>query len=254
MLKPVPQGAAECDWTSPTQPFSTGMPSFAGPRPNEKHLRGLTPVGVDRPTVTWPGYLGGMNWDSVSIDPINQLMVVNSTHVMMYNQLIPRKQADAEGIKPISAGKGGGEGVGLKAAQAGTPYAISSGPFMSLLAVPCQEPPLGLFSGVDLKTRKLLWQKPFGTARDSGPVLLSTHVSIPMGVPNLGGSTTTAAGITFIGATQEHMLRAYNSKTGEELWKGRLPTGGHATPATYWSEKSHRQFGRCSRRHAVREQ
>lgn len=260
---PVPQGPAEGDWTSPTQPFSTGMPSFEGPRPSEKHLWGLTPVdqaycrvkflkarfegtltpvGVDRPTVTWPGYLGGMNWGSVSIDPVNQLMVVNSTHVMMYNQLIPRKQANAEGIKPISAGNGGGEGVGLKAAQAGTPYAISSGPFMSLLAVPCQEPPFGLISGVDLKTRKLLWQKPFGTARDSGPVLLSTHVPIPMGVPNLGGSTTTASGITFIGATQEHMLRAYNSKTGEELWKGRLPAGGHATPATYWSEKSHRQF------------
>lgn len=63
-----------------------------------------------------------------------------------------------------------------------------------------------------------------------------------MGVPNLGGSVTTASGITFIGATQERMLRAYNSKTGEELWKARLPAGGHATPATYWSEASHRQF------------
>ncbi|HVK99811.1 MAG TPA: membrane-bound PQQ-dependent dehydrogenase, glucose/quinate/shikimate family [Dongiaceae bacterium] len=261
---PVPQGAAAGDWTSPTQPFSTGMPSFAGPRPSEKTLWGLTPidqvycrvkflrarfegtltpVGVDRPTVTWPGYLGGINWGSVSVDPINQLMIVNSTHVMMYNQLIPRDEADARGIKPISSATGGkGEGIGLQAAQMGTPYAISSGPFLSLLAVPCQEPPFGLISGVDLKTRKLLWQKPFGTARDSGPVLLRSYLPIPMGVPNLGGSVTTASGLTFIGATQERMLRAYNSRTGEELWKTRLPAGGHATPATYWSDKSHRQF------------
>lgn len=261
---PVPQGAADGDWTAPTQPFSTGMPSFRGPRPSEKTLWGLTPidqaycrtqflkarfdgtltpVGVDRPTVTWPGYLGGINWGSVSIDPVNQLMLVNSTHVMMYNRLIPRPEADARGIKPVSVEAGGkGEGIGLQAPQAGTPYAISSSPFMSLLAVPCQQPPFGLISGVDLKTRKLLWQKPFGTARDSGPLLMSTYLPIPMGVPNLGGSATTASGLTFIGATQEGMLRAYHSATGEELWKARLPAGGHATPAIYWSSKSQRQF------------
>jgi quinoprotein glucose dehydrogenase len=38
------------------------------------------------------------------------------------------------------------------------------------------------------------------------------------------------------------MLRAYNNRTGEELWKARLPAGGHATPAVYWSDKSNRQF------------
>lgn len=261
---PVPQGAADGDWVSPTQPFSTGMPSFEGPRPSEKNLWGLTPVdqaycrvkflkarfegtltpvGADRPTVTWPGYLGGINWGSVSVDPVNQRMIVNSTHVMMYNQLIPRDEADARGIKPVSS-EGGGEGksVALLSAQIGTPYAVSSGPFMSLLAVPCQEPPFGLISAVDLNTRSLLWQKPFGTARDSGPVLLRSYLPIPMGVPNLGGSTTTASGITFIGATQERMLRAYNNSTGEELWKARLPAGGHATPTVYWSDKSNRQF------------
>lgn len=261
---PVPQGAAVGDWTSPTQPFSTGMPSFQGSRPSEKDLWGitpmdqaycrikfqrarfegtLTPVGVDRPTITWPGYLGGINWGSVSVDPVQQLMIVNSTHVMMYNQLLSRSDADAKGITPISSSNGGkGNRIGLKAAQAGTPYAISSEPFLSLLAVPCQEPPYGLISGVDLKTRELLWQKPFGTSRDSGPLLLRSYLPIPMGVPNLGGSVTTASGITFIGATQERMLRAYHSRSGKELWRARLPAGGHATPATYWSNASQRQF------------
>jgi quinoprotein glucose dehydrogenase len=52
----------------------------------------------------------------------------------------------------------------------------------------------------------------------------------------------TASGLAFIGATQEHMLRAYDLRTGRELWKGRLPAGGNANPMTYWSDKSGRQF------------
>lgn len=258
---PVPQGAVAGDWLSPTQPFSTGMPSFAGPAPREIDMWGITPIdqaycrakflrarfdgaftpiGIDRPTVTWPGYLGGINWGSVSIDPIRQLMIVNSTHVLMYNQLITRAEADDKGIKPATIE--GGKRVGIYAPQAGTPYAAVSEPFLSFVAAPCQEPPYGLISAVDLKTRTLLWQKPFGTARDSGPVLLSSQLPVAMGVPNLGGSITTASGLTFIGATQERMIRAFNSKNGEELWKARLPAGGHATPTSYWSEKSNRQF------------
>eukprot|EP01035_Chromulina_nebulosa_P005144 gene5145-6981_t len=38
------------------------------------------------------------------------------------------------------------------------------------------------------------------------------------------------------------LIRAYDIKTGKELWKGRLPAGGNATPMTYWSAKSGRQF------------
>lgn len=259
--KPVPQGATEGDWLSPTQPFSTGLPSFKGPRPTEADMWGITPVdqaycrvkflkarfegtmtplGLDRPTVTWPGYLGGINWGSVSVDPVRQLMMVNSTHVLMYNQLITREQANRQGIK--AASEQGEKKVGIYAAQEGTPYAAISEPFLSFLAAPCQEPPYGLISGVDLGSGQLLWQKPFGTARDSGPVLLKSMLPIPMGVPNLGGSITTASGLTFIGATQERMIRAYDSETGKGLWKARLPAGGHATPMSYWSEKSQRQF------------
>lgn len=256
----VPQGVADGDRISPTQPFSTAMPSFEGPRPTERDMWGitpidqaycrmkfrqarfegsLTPVGVDRPTIVWPGYLGGINWGSVSVDPVNQLMFVNSTHIAMYNRLIPREDADADGIEPITPEKGK---VGFYFAQSGTPYAASVKPFLSPLGVPCQEPPYGLVSAVDLKTHQLLWQKPFGTSRDSGPFLLSSHLPIPMGVPNLGGSATTASGLTFIGASQEQMIRAYETKSGEELWRSELPAGAHATPAIYWSDKSNRQF------------
>ena len=42
--------------------------------------------------------------------------------------------------------------------------------------------------------------------------------------------------------TQDFYLRAFNVRTGKELWKGRLPVGAEATPMTYVSPKTGRQF------------
>ena len=199
----------------------------------------MTPVGIDRPTLTWPGYLGGIVWGSVSVTP-DGVMLVNSTDVAMYNRLLPRAVADAMGLKPMTAKRM--SNVGGAVPQQGTPYGASIAPFLSPLGIPCQQPPYGLISAVDLNSRRLLWQRRFGTSRDSGPLLIPTRLPIPMGVPNIGGSVVTASGLAFIGATQEHMLRAYEVRTGRELWKARLPAGGNATPMTYWSEKSGQQF------------
>ncbi|GAC1613024.1 MAG: hypothetical protein NVS3B27_10060 [Novosphingobium sp.] len=148
--------------------------------------------------------------------------------------------ADLLGLKPVP--KPSFENVAGPVAQAGTPYAAAIKPFLSPLLAPCQQPPYGLISAVDLNTRKLLWQKPFGTARDSGPLMLHSGLPIPMGVPNIGGAVVTASGLGFIGATQEHRIRAYDIRTGKELWKATLPAGGNASPMTYWSPRSHRQF------------
>jgi quinoprotein glucose dehydrogenase len=144
------------------------------------------------------------------------------------------------GLNPVA--KPSYENVAGPVAQAGTPYAVSVAPFLSPLVAPCTQPPFGMISAVDLNTRKLLWQKPFGTMRDSGPLMMSTGLPIPMGVPNIGGAVVTASGLAFIGATQEHMFRAYDIRTGHELWKGRLPAGGNANPMSYWSARSGRQF------------
>jgi quinoprotein glucose dehydrogenase len=108
--------------------------------------------------------------------------------------------------------------------------------------VPCTEPPYGMISAVDLNTRRLLWSRPFGTAEDSGPLLTHSHLPFTMGVPNIGGAVTTRSGLTFIGASQDNYLRAFETATGRELWRTRLPAGGQATPITYWSSSSARQF------------
>jgi quinoprotein glucose dehydrogenase len=259
--RPVPQGAVPGERLSRTQPYSVGMPSFGGPRPTERTMWGLTPIdqamcrirfrqarfdgdmtplSTKHPTLTWPGYLGGIDWGGVSVDPVRGLMIVNNNQVANYNRLIPRAVADRQGIKPMNAEHM--SDVGGPVAQMGVPYAARITPFLSPIAIPCQQPPYGRINAVDLKTGKLVWSKLFGTSRDSGPLALPTFVPIPMGVPNIGGSVATASGLTFIGATQEHMFRAYDSTTGRLLWKARLAAGGNASPSTYWSSASGRQF------------
>ena len=43
-------------------------------------------------------------------------------------------------------------------------------------------------------------------------------------------------------ATLDYYLRAYDTRTGHQLWEARLPAGGQATPMSYVSEKSGKQY------------
>ena len=53
------------------------------------------------------------------------------------------------------------------------------------------------------------------------------------GRPNLGGSIATAGGLVFIGATDDSRFRAFDAKTGAELWSVKLPAAAHSVPSTY---------------------
>lgn len=245
---------------APTQPFSTGMPSFGVPELREADMWGIspldqlwcriafrkaryegpmTPVGLT-PTIVAPGYFGGIDWGGVSVNPRTQIAIVNSNRMANYNNLIPRQEADRLGLRPADP-RLGGDNAG-PGAQAGTPYAVSVAPFLSPIGVPCQRPPFGLLSAVDLRTGRLLWQHPFGTARGNGPLGLPSHLPIPMGVPNIGGSLSTASDLTFIAASTDGYFRAIDTRNGRELWRTLLPAGGQATPMTFRSPRSGRQI------------
>jgi len=252
--KPVPQGGVPGERTAPTQPFTTGFPSLAGPDLTERDMWGITPldqmlcriafrkakyqgkftpVGT-RDTIMYPGTAGGINWGSVSVDPARGLIVVNALRFANFGRLIPREEAPAEGF-------GGAEGTAIFE-QAGTPYVFAQSTFMSPFGVPCQRPPYGTISAFDLKTRKPVWSKSFGTSAKSGPFGVPTLLPIRMGVPNMGGSISTAGGLVFIAAAQDRLLRAYDITSGRELWHAPLPAVGVATPMSYVSPKTGRQF------------
>lgn len=247
--RPVPQaGAVPEEKLSPTQPFPAN-PAFIVRAPNmtEDDMWGFTPYdkhqckklfrsvnyeGVFTPPSTrgwlqFPSFMGASNWGSVSIDSQRGIMIANTTQVPAIMKLIPRKEAD-EMLKA-------GEKI---LPTFGSPYALSMKPMLSPFGAPCNRPPWGELTAIDLKAGKVLWKVPFGTTRDQAP----PPFWLKLGAPNIGGSIVTASGLVFIGAATDNYLRAYDIRTGEVLWKGRLPAGGQATPMTYRLRKDGRQY------------
>ena len=53
----------------------------------------------------------------------------------------------------------------------------------------------------------------------------------------LGGAIVTASGLTFVGATDDARFRAFETKTGKELWTVKLPASAESTPITYADEQ-----------------
>src|SRR5213079_3228579 len=53
------------------------------------------------------------------------------------------------------------------------------------------------------------------------------------GAANMGGSIATAGGLVFIGATTDSKFRAFDSRTGKELWVTRLDATADTVPVTY---------------------
>ncbi len=257
----VPQtGAAPGDPIAPTQPYPIGMPSIAGPRLSEAGMWGLTPFdqlwcrikfrearyeGPHTPpglswSIQYPGTIGGTNWGSASVDTDRDIMVVSTTRVATRVRLISRGEADAL-AKPL--GKGGTiSELGGVQPQAGTPYGAYIPAFLSPVEVPCQQPPWGVLYAIDLKSRKILWSRNFGTGRDSGPFNIRSLLPIPTGVPNAGGSLLTRSGLTFVGATVEREFRAIDTTTGRTVWHNTLPAAGNASPMSYLGSGTRQQF------------
>ncbi|WP_374414873.1 membrane-bound PQQ-dependent dehydrogenase, glucose/quinate/shikimate family [Novosphingobium colocasiae] len=256
----VPQhGGVPEEHLARTQPFPIGLPSFRGPVLRERDMWGITPLdqlycrirfrgarydGMMTPPgltpwISLPGFGGGMDWGGASVDLDHNVLLVNSTTIANISWMFTRAEADADGLRPASGTEGGD--LWGPAAQAGTPYASYTEAFKSPIGMPCQEPPFGRLSAVDLTTGKLVWSRPLGMAGKSAfgvPIL----VPITMGTPTSGGSVTTRGGVTFIAATQDRILRAFDTRTGALLWSKRLPWSGFATPMTYVSPRSGRQF------------
>ena len=249
---PAPQGNAQGERYAATQPLSVGLPQIGAQTLTESDMWGATPIdqmlcriqfkqfrydGMYTPpgedlALQWPGSLGGMNWGSASVDPTTGYLFVNDMRLGLWTKLIPRAQ--------MTSGDGGVE-MGA-ASQTGTPYGSLRDRFLSKLGIPCQKPPFGTMSAINLATRQLVWQVPVGTVKDTGPMGIKMGLPIPIGMPTLGGSLATQSGLLFFAGTQDYYLRAYDSRTGEEVWKARMPVGSQGTPMTYVSPKTGRQY------------
>ena len=211
--RPVPQnGAVPEERLSHTQPYSVDMPAIGAERLEERNAWGMTtldqlwcrisfrqhrydgeftPIGLDR-SLQYPGPLGGLNWGSVSVDPLNHIAFMNDLRMASSRTLVPRSEYAKWAARYPELGLHG-HGAGLQA-QAGTPYGVFVESWVSPLGVPCNQPPLGTISAVDLVTGKMLWQVPAGTTEHTGPFGIATHMPMPVGMPTYAGTSVTAGG------------------------------------------------------------
>ncbi|CAG9932904.1 PQQ-binding-like beta-propeller repeat protein [Candidatus Nitrotoga arctica] len=260
---PAPQSAvAAGERLAKTQPESSDLPAFRGAPLREKDMWGMTPLdqlycriefrrslyeGMFTPVTLGknilidPGSMGGINWNGISLDADRGIMIVNWTQVPDRLELITREEATRRNFKIAPGLDAGGQ---TDQPMLGTPYGAYRAQFLSPLGSPCTAPPWGLIAGVDLASGKVLWSKPFGTGRDIGPLKLGVRTMLPItiGTPTAGGAVTTRGGLVFIGGAAEHTFRALDTATGKEVWSHRLATSANATPITYRSPISGRQF------------
>jgi quinoprotein glucose dehydrogenase len=260
--RPVPKGDVPGEWYAPTQPFPVKPPALtrvdfvkerdmvraedtsaehvkacqelwdksggffnAGPfTPFAFHEEGAPP----KSTIQFPGGTGGVNWGGPAADPSTGLVYVNAHDTSLVGWIEKVRPGQnygrgTEGSKQLYD-RGSVNGAG--------PYFTFSAPMRDesgkLVAnLPCQRPPWGRLVAVNANTGDIAWQVPLGTTD-----------ALPEGKRNTGGSGSagpiaTAGGLVFVGATNDRRIRAFDSKTGKELWAAALPGQGNANPITY---------------------
>jgi quinoprotein glucose dehydrogenase len=235
---PVPKSEIPGEVAYPTQPRPVMPPPFARQGMTAAELGNVTPEtraycqslmeGADlapmytpisfRRTILFPGTVGGANWGGASYDPETRTLYVNSMDVGMVLRLVKA----AEGSTSPYRSRG-----------AQSPYSRFWDPDL----IPCQQPPWGFLTAINLDTGQFRWRSVLGVVDK-----LIERGLPPTGAPNIGGTLVTGGGLVFVGATNDSRFRAFDKDTGKELWATKLPASAHATPMTFRGKKSGKQF------------
>jgi glucose dehydrogenase len=233
--RPVPQSDVPGESYYPTQPFPIKPPplvpmsmtradiSALTPEANkfctslwdqnEMHNDGVySPVSMKGTTVEVPGSIGGADWGGVSFDEKLGFIFVNVSNNPIFHKMVPD-------------GSGGYKLVG------------SYTRYLDQKSYPCIQPPWGELVAINANTGDIAWRSPLGAADEYGPAGAKT------GTPNLGGSIATASGLVFIGATTDSRFRAFDSRTGKEIWTMPIPASAVSSPMTF--------IGRSGRQYVV---
>lgn len=249
----VPPSTVPGETASSTQPF----PTLPGPVvPNKltpADAWGITPAdrdwcreriktlrseGIFTPpsfegTIMYPGNVGGVNWGGMAYDEKRELLVVSTNRLATVVKLLAR-----EDYKELEKSGEGNNRLHGEFGLMNDKYLAYREPLLAPSGAPCNPPPWGTLTAVDLSTGALRWEVPLGTI----PQLSSVPQSSAWGSINLGGAIVTAGGVAFIAATMDTYLRAFDVETGKELWRSELPASAQATPMTYRLGEKGKQF------------
>ena len=248
--RPVPVSHIPGEVSSPTQPMPIRPDPFSHQRVEEEEIFGLTfwdrsrcresfsalryegmfTPASEQGTLIFPSPGGGGNWGGAAVDPTRQVLIVKGQNFANIFKLIP---AD-----PDASSGGLFEQDTLNRFMEGTPYRIAGGRWESPFGIPCNPPPWGELTAIDLNSGDTVWRRPLGQV-PFGPFGLLRSPKA-WGGPISGGPIVTGGGLIFIGGTMEGDFRALDIDTGETLWSTTLNVPSMAVPMTY--EVNGRQF------------
>jgi quinoprotein glucose dehydrogenase len=181
------------------------------------------PPAYNRLRVQFPGNHGGVNWGGASFDPRLGYLFANVNEL---GQVSGLRDHDAKSGPAMANGQG--NRVDPNGPYEGFP---GGGRFSvrgtGTQQLPCQQPPWGELTAVNVNTGEIAWKTPLGVTDGLPEGKQNT------GRPGNGGTIVTAGGLVFVGATDDGRFRAVDSRTGKELWTVKLVGAAEATPMTY---------------------
>jgi quinoprotein glucose dehydrogenase len=228
--RPVPKSNVPGEQTSPTQPF----PVLPEPLSQNTLTRAnlykdtsehaewckkyvddnnmmlgevpYTPPQLDRYTVPMPGTQGGVNYYGGAFDPKLGLFIVNVNNLAQPMRIIRNPDGSYTNSGPLA---------GLTRFWNPANH------------LPCGPTPWGQLVAVNVNTGTIAWRSTLGVTDILPEGKKNT------GRPGLGGAIITASGLVFIGATDDARFRAFDARTGKEIWTVKLPAAAESTPITY---------------------
>ena len=230
-----------------TQPFPTKPPAFTDQGVSLDEANNLTPeikamaqeqmrkfrIGpLYTPpslegTLQRPGQGGGANWGGAAFDPETGYLFVRATRGVGLNRLAKNDGSDRLVPVPYSnVFARGGESVKLAG------------------GLPLTSPPYAVLTAIDLNKGEIAWRMPLGEGNQAlrnHPLLRGIALPERLGSPNnRGGALVTRSGLVFIGGGDGYFY-AFDTKTGREVWRTKIPHINTADPMTYRT-RSGRQF------------
>lgn len=224
----VPQDgftAGEVPW--PTQPFPVKPPPLARANFSPADIARITPEHTkfcqemlqrdggmrtgglylpfsERPSIIFPGTLGGANWHGPAYDPSSGYLFAATMSLGEVFQIVrdtdPAKMPVARRYKFWDEEK----------------------------FWPCSQPPWGELSAVDVNTGEIAWRVAVGSFDEVEKLGIKDA-----GTPLLGGPMATAGGLVFVGGTLDDKFRAFDSRNGRELWSVNVGAAAHAMSMSY---------------------
>jgi len=164
---------------------------------------------VSPSTLVFPGGLGGANWGGTAFDPQTGYVFVTTQDVGALGSIERTKEGAPAPFEKTSPGRATFD---VRIGEANWP---------------CQKPPWGRMTAIDMATGDVAWQIPLGITEQLPEGKQRT------GRPALAGPIVTAGGVLFVAATDDDRFRGLDAKTGRELWVTKLERRGNANPITY---------------------